>query len=533
MFPLNLPNVLTVLRIMLVPVLVVALLGNTPAGDVLAAVVFALASLTDFIDGYLARARGSITTFGKLMDPLADKLLIVAALIALVSLHRLAAWVAMVIITRELAVTVLRLGATQAGVVMAASMFGKVKTCLQIAAILAVIAVHGQPLWVSVLLYLAVLVTVLSGLDYFFGLRRRMQQAQPARPARARLSLRQVERPPAPSHSSSVVWCGRELSRVDLAAQLAEQAMALGEHVVLMDRLQVLLARRDEARAIQFREAGDDARDHLAHAVLDEARTAMGLFDDLDLVGALHQLIDLRGHARLRDLEQRRRVDLGNALLDAADLKRGQPALVVGRHRHALDDALDLLRREPVLSEPLPRTSCNQFLRARARGHSRGRHADHAARAVLEGNCSPVQRVDLLRGDPRHRRGLVLGIARRDRDLCAQCALALAHQLGDLLCERLGAERRLAEDDLADRLVDHLLEARHVRALLLAAEIDEALQAREEQLVADAHNLLDASNANARESHRHTRRTRLDILADALRGRQRRGEPCRLHRSQA
>ena len=109
-FPLNLPNLLTVLRIMLVPVLVVALLGNTPAGDVLAAIVFALASLTDFVDGYLARARGSVTTFGKLMDPLADKLLIVAALISLVSLHRLAAWVAMVIITRELAVTVLRHG---------------------------------------------------------------------------------------------------------------------------------------------------------------------------------------------------------------------------------------------------------------------------------------------------------------------------------------------------------------------------------------------------------------------------------------
>jgi CDP-diacylglycerol---glycerol-3-phosphate 3-phosphatidyltransferase len=174
----NLPNVLTVLRIMLVPVLVVALLGDTPAGDVLAAVVFALASLTDFVDGYLARARDSITTFGKLMDPLADKLLIVAALIALVSLHRLAAWIAMVIITRELAVTVLRLGATQAGVVMSASMFGKIKTCLQIAAILTVIAVHGQPAWVSALLYLTVLVTVLSGLDYFFGLRRRIERAQ-------------------------------------------------------------------------------------------------------------------------------------------------------------------------------------------------------------------------------------------------------------------------------------------------------------------------------------------------------------------
>jgi CDP-diacylglycerol--glycerol-3-phosphate 3-phosphatidyltransferase len=177
-FPLNLPNVLTVLRIMLVPVLVVALLGNTPSGDVLAAVVFALASLTDFVDGYLARARDSITNFGKLMDPLADKLLVVAALISLVSLNRLAAWVAMVIITRELAVTVLRLGASQAGVVMAASTFGKVKTCLQIAAILAVIAVHGRPLWLTGLIYLTVLVTVLSGLDYFFGVRRLMAGAE-------------------------------------------------------------------------------------------------------------------------------------------------------------------------------------------------------------------------------------------------------------------------------------------------------------------------------------------------------------------
>jgi CDP-diacylglycerol--glycerol-3-phosphate 3-phosphatidyltransferase len=178
MFPLNLPNVLTVLRIMLVPVVVVALLGNTPAGDVLAAIVFALASLTDFLDGRLARARGSITTFGKLMDPLADKLLIIAALLSLVSLGRLEAWVAMVIITRELAVTVLRLGATQAGVVVAASPFGKIKTCMQIAAILALIAVHGEPLWVSLLLYTTVLVTVLSGLDFFFGLRRQMAQAQ-------------------------------------------------------------------------------------------------------------------------------------------------------------------------------------------------------------------------------------------------------------------------------------------------------------------------------------------------------------------
>jgi CDP-diacylglycerol---glycerol-3-phosphate 3-phosphatidyltransferase len=189
--PLNLPNVLTVLRIMLVPVLVVALLGNTPSGDVLAAVVFALASLTDFIDGYLARARDSITTFGKLMDPLADKLLIVGALLCLVSLHRLEGWVAMVIIARELAVTMLRAGAGQSGVVISASMFGKVKTCLQIAAILAVIAVHGSPLWVSLLVYVAVAVTVLSGLDYFRrATRPASSDAVPPSPSRPRDATR-------------------------------------------------------------------------------------------------------------------------------------------------------------------------------------------------------------------------------------------------------------------------------------------------------------------------------------------------------
>jgi len=180
MFPMNLPNVLTVLRIMLVPVVVVALLGNSPAGDVLAAVVFALASLTDFIDGYLARARGDETAFGKLMDPLADKLLIVAALLSLVSLHRLAAWVAMVIITRELAVTMLRMGATHQGVVIGASWLGKLKTVVQILTVLAVIAVAGSPAWLQVAIYLMVVVTVVSGLDYFFGLRRHVLAARKA-----------------------------------------------------------------------------------------------------------------------------------------------------------------------------------------------------------------------------------------------------------------------------------------------------------------------------------------------------------------
>lgn len=189
--PLNLPNLLTVLRIMLVPVLVVALLGNTPAGDVLAAVVFALASLTDFVDGYLARARDSVTTFGKLMDPLADKLLVVGALLCLVSLQRLEGWVAMVIIARELAVTVLRINAGQSGVVISASMFGKVKTCMQIAAILAVIAVHGSPLWVSLLVYVTVAITVASGLDYFRrATRPASSDATPSTPSGSRSATR-------------------------------------------------------------------------------------------------------------------------------------------------------------------------------------------------------------------------------------------------------------------------------------------------------------------------------------------------------
>src|SRR3954452_542765 len=141
MFPLNLPNVLTLLRILAVPVIVVALLGETPNGDALAAAVFALAAFTDGLDGYIARSRGSVTTFGKLMDPLADKLLIIAPLVSLVSLGRIAAWVGMVIIAREFAVTGLRMVAVEQGVVIPASFTGKVKTITQVAAIFAVIAV--------------------------------------------------------------------------------------------------------------------------------------------------------------------------------------------------------------------------------------------------------------------------------------------------------------------------------------------------------------------------------------------------------
>ena len=176
MFPLNLPNVLTLIRILLVPVLVVALLDATPNGSVVAAIVFAAAAITDGLDGYIARSRKSITTFGKVMDPIADKLLIAAALITLVSLHRVPAWVAMVIIAREFAVSGLRVAAGQQGVVIPASRLGKLKTVVQVAAILAVIATDDA--WAQVLLYVAVLVTIVSGADYFLNFRRRIEEAR-------------------------------------------------------------------------------------------------------------------------------------------------------------------------------------------------------------------------------------------------------------------------------------------------------------------------------------------------------------------
>jgi CDP-diacylglycerol--glycerol-3-phosphate 3-phosphatidyltransferase len=164
------------LRILAVPVVVVALLAEIPNGDLVAGIVFALAAFTDGLDGYIARRRDSVTTFGKLMDPLADKLLIVASLVALVALDRLQAWVAMVIIARELAVTGLRAVAVEQGVVISASWLGKVKTALQIAAVIALIAVDPATTAVDLLVYAAVAATVISGADYFFGIRRRIEK---------------------------------------------------------------------------------------------------------------------------------------------------------------------------------------------------------------------------------------------------------------------------------------------------------------------------------------------------------------------
>ena len=204
MFPLNLPNALTLLRILAVPVVVVALLGETPNGDALAAAVFALAALTDGLDGYFARSRDAVTTFGKLMDPLADKLLIIGALVSLVSLDRLAAWVAMVIIAREVAVTILRTIAAERGMVISASWLGKLKTVLQIAAVFALIVANPAPLGVDLLVYVALVVTVISGADYFFGLRNGSRNSSASEPrAQVRRPLTALR---LSSHSRSVRW---------------------------------------------------------------------------------------------------------------------------------------------------------------------------------------------------------------------------------------------------------------------------------------------------------------------------------------
>jgi CDP-diacylglycerol---glycerol-3-phosphate 3-phosphatidyltransferase len=183
MFELNLPNVLTVFRILLVPVLVAALLSEAGSGDLLAAIVFAVASLTDALDGWIARRNRSESTFGKLMDPLADKLLVVAALVSLVALDRLSAVVAMVIIAREFAVSGLRIAAGQQGVVIPASLLGKAKTIVQIAAVLALIASDDpHEVWVLVLVYAMVALTVASGADYFLNFRRRLERVSRPRP---------------------------------------------------------------------------------------------------------------------------------------------------------------------------------------------------------------------------------------------------------------------------------------------------------------------------------------------------------------
>jgi CDP-diacylglycerol--glycerol-3-phosphate 3-phosphatidyltransferase len=160
----NLANWLTLFRLFLVPIFTFAVLLDVPGGAFIGAVVFAVASITDGLDGYIARSRKEVTKFGKLMDPIADKLLVTAALLCLVQLGQVSAWPALIIIGREFAVSDLRMIAASEGVVISASRWGKVKTVSQIVAVLALLL---QLSWANLFLWFTVVVTVVSGVHYF------------------------------------------------------------------------------------------------------------------------------------------------------------------------------------------------------------------------------------------------------------------------------------------------------------------------------------------------------------------------------
>lgn len=183
----NLANKLTILRIFLVPLFLVFItVKDIPYGTLIAGAIFIIASITDKLDGYIARSRNQITTFGKLMDPLADKILVTAALISLVEFHIIPAWAATIIIAREFAVTGLRTVASSEGIIIAASGWGKAKTVAQITAIIfALINLNYNHvsfgiirrivtypdrmlnLFTDVTMTIAILITIISGVDYF------------------------------------------------------------------------------------------------------------------------------------------------------------------------------------------------------------------------------------------------------------------------------------------------------------------------------------------------------------------------------
>jgi CDP-diacylglycerol--glycerol-3-phosphate 3-phosphatidyltransferase len=166
----NLPNKLTMLRVILIPVfLLVLFLVPAPLNRYIAVAIFIVASLTDFLDGYLARKWNLVSNFGKFMDPLADKLLVMAALVSMVQLGDLASWVVIIILAREFAITGFRTLAMEAKIVMAASWWGKVKTTVQMIMIIVVLLnlpYPGISIIEKLLVGLAVFFTILSGADY-------------------------------------------------------------------------------------------------------------------------------------------------------------------------------------------------------------------------------------------------------------------------------------------------------------------------------------------------------------------------------
>lgn len=167
----NLPNRLTLFRVILIPFFVFFLLAPyfTGYGNYIAVAVFIVASITDFLDGHIARKRNLVTNFGKFMDPLADKLLVCSALICLIELDRLPAWIVIIIIAREFIISGFRLIASDNGVVIAASYWGKFKTTFQMLMVIVLILDIPHPVfyWLGVILtYISLALTVISLIDY-------------------------------------------------------------------------------------------------------------------------------------------------------------------------------------------------------------------------------------------------------------------------------------------------------------------------------------------------------------------------------
>ncbi len=166
----NLPNKLTVLRVALIPFFLVALMVDAiPYGKWIAVGIFIIASLTDMLDGKIARKYNLITNFGKFMDPLADKLLVCSAMIALIELDRIPAWIVIIIIAREFIISGFRLVASDNGIVIAAGWWGKVKTVVQMVMIIFVMCDFGGSVVAvieNVLIYAALALTVISLIDY-------------------------------------------------------------------------------------------------------------------------------------------------------------------------------------------------------------------------------------------------------------------------------------------------------------------------------------------------------------------------------
>lgn len=173
----NLANKITIFRIFLIPIFMLFALIDIKYNRYISATVFLFAALTDTLDGYIARSRNQITVFGKFADPLADKLLISAALIVLVELGEVSSWIAFVIIAREFIITGFRVLAASDGIVIAASGWGKIKTITQIVAIISLF-INNYPFslinipFSKIAMGLAVIFTILSGIDYIYINRR-------------------------------------------------------------------------------------------------------------------------------------------------------------------------------------------------------------------------------------------------------------------------------------------------------------------------------------------------------------------------